>query len=109
MSRLAFRSLRAFVALLALALSALGSPRSAWERCDFWDNDDTQVPAVAANTAVRAITVDHCVTGTSVANGARAIHPELTRSAALVSSADIACPGPRLGSALGARAPDSAA
>lgn len=108
MSRLAFRSLRAFVAILALALSALGSPRSAWERpCDFWDNDDAQAAAIAANPELRAITVDHSVAGSLRTAGARVTLPELTRSAAPFSSADIACPGPRCGSALGARAPDS--
>jgi hypothetical protein len=109
MSRLAFRSLRAFVAILALALSALGSPRSAWERCDFWDNDDAQAAVAAHDADPSLAAIDRLVTGWLRAGLVRpTLHPRSPRALTAFASADIPCPGPRRGSALGARAPDSA-
>jgi hypothetical protein len=104
------RLLRAFVAVLALTLSALGSPRSAWERpCDFWDGDDCLAASTATTGDVLPVAGARRAAPTAARDLRMFPRAAVCPAAPIVSSADLDCPGPRCGSARGARAPDAAA
>jgi hypothetical protein len=107
MSRLPIRLLRAAVAVLALALSALGPARPGLERpAPFWDGEDLLAAVASADPDVARAPAASPVPAGAFTLGRGFAGAEIARPCPV--GADIACPGPRLGSALGARAPDRA-